>query len=472
MRHRIAGVMGVMALAVALVAGSASAQDQVEVHAFSSGWGDALRITLFGEEASFSSTDATVVIDGEDVAANANAWAILSPIVSEGVAATAPDGEALNESCGTELDPAEIFGDPRAGLFVLEVGCVRAETSLDPLFADGMAESVFLDLSLAPVAGGDLDPILEPLREGISQLIGGLDPILEPVGEQLEIDFENLIDDILDQLLAGEPFLRITAGTSNSGAFGDDASLTGYSGHEGFDIEIFPEFAGGDEPLLIIGAGEAYAEAAVDLATGEVTTSGTHALIGEPVPGDALGAIGDGLNQIVDGLGEISAASLPCNPDDNPLYDLVCIELGSSGELTASELEGLGFGETAGGFRAVAAQLQVLPLLEEQVGGPGVGIALADSWAVAEASIAAVPPPPPPPTEPPATDPPPPPVTDPPPTAAPTSVAPAPPPPPAEQPRTTLPRTGADVPVGAAAALAGLAVLGLVAVRRTGTSSR
>jgi LPXTG-motif cell wall-anchored protein len=455
MKNRIAATLGLTALALGLVAVPASA-DLTALESYGAGsTASALNITLLGQDATFSVTGAEVDSAPQ---AQADGFSVVSPaFTSDGAPSQQPGGAESGEDCALEFDPEEVFGTPSASVVTIDVACVRTEASADGgLFAGATSDEIVIEVSLAMLEEDQLDPILDPISDGIGQIIDGLQPILGPIDDSdLNTELSALLLSIRDALLDGETVLRVTVAPTTSTAAAGEDSVEGSAFSEGAVIEVFPDLPGGTLATVTVGTSGASVARTSD---GSATTDAEAAVVtveGSP----QLGAVSDALQQISEGLGELSAASLPCNADDNPLFDLVCLELGTTAELTQDELEALNldFGEGTVGIRASAARVQVLSALQEQLEGPGVGISLADTAAAANV-IAAEPAPP---------------VTEPPVTEAPVVTEPPTPPvdPPAdpETERTTLPQTGASVPVGFAAALAGLAALGLIVVRRSST---
>jgi LPXTG-motif cell wall-anchored protein len=454
MKNRIAATLGLTALAIGLVAGPATA-DLTAVESYGAGsTASALNLTLLGQDATFSVTGAEVDSAPQ---AQADGFSVVSPaFTSDGAPSKQPGGAETGEDCGLEFDPEEVFGTPSASVITLDVACVRTEASGDGTwFGGASSEEIVLTVSTAPIGDPQLDPIVQPISDGIGQIIDGLEPILGPIDDSdLNTELSALLQSIKDALLDGEVVLRVTVAPTTSTAAADDELVSGSAFAEGAVIEVFPDLPGGT--LATVTVGQSTTSVVRSVADGTPDTIAEAAVV--TVEGSQqLGVVSDALQEISAGLGELSAASLPCNPDDNPLFDLVCIELGSTSELTQDELEALNldFGEGTVGMRASAARVQVLSALQEQLEGPGVGISLADTAAAANVTFAE---PVPPVTEPPVTEAPP--VTEP----------PAPEVDPPAETRTTLPQTGASVPVGFAAALAGLAALGLIVVRRSSTS--
>ena len=455
MKHRIAAAVGLTAIVAGLATVPANAA-LTELESWGAGGtASALQVTLLGQDATFSLTGAEV--DSAPQAA-ADGYSIVSPaFTSDPAPAKQPGGDKLVDTCAQEIDPAEVFGHEAAGVVDIDIACVTSEAkSGDSLSSSATTDEVVIEITTAPAAAAELEPVLEPIEDGIDQILTGLEPVIGPIDQglqdNLDVALQDLIDDLIDNLTGGATVFRLTLGPSSSGASADDTAITGTAGANGAVIELFPDL-NPDGPLLTVTVGASSATVTRDAATGKPTAEAEAAVVTLDAS-PQLGQIGEVLDQIEAGLGELSAATLPCNAE-NPLFDLVCVEIGQTEELSPEQLKALGldFGEGTVGIRAGAARIQVLPVLEEQLGGPGVAISLADAAAAANA-VAATPTAT---TEPPAT------------TAPPTTVA-APPttaPPTVE--RTTLPQTGTDIPVGLAAVLAGIAAFGLLAVRRIGS---
>ena len=92
-------------------------------------------------------------------------------------------------------------------------------------------------------------------------------------------------------------------------------------------------------------------------------------------------------------LEQLSASSgaLGCNAD-NPLADIVCIDLGAVRELNKQELQdrNLDFGDGTVGREASAATIRVLPIAADSLGGDVLALRLGTSTAAANATPKAI----------------------------------------------------------------------------------
>jgi LPXTG-motif cell wall-anchored protein len=199
------------------------------------------------------------------------------------------------------------------------------------------------------------------------------------------------------------------------------------------------------EPLATIEVGRSLATVVRDPQTGAASTDGSAAQVASvSVSEEDLGVLSEVTDAINEGLAGLAGNPLNCDLE-NPLADLVCIDLGEVREQSREQLDplGLDFGEGTVGIQSSAATVRVLRAATEAIGGDLATLQLATATAAANAvPVEELP-------------------------AAPAEPA-APPQP--EGPR-DLPRTGADgLPLGVLAGMLGLAVVGGALVRRTALS--
>jgi hypothetical protein len=437
MNRRLAGTIGAATLAGALLAAStAVAAPPSGLESYGAGsTATALQVTLLGQDLAFSRTGA-VVTSTPQASADGAALLIAGTPVPEGAPSAAPDGEATNEVCGADIDTGRDIA-PELELLSLALACVTTSAAIDggSPAASSQGQALGLSVSGAPLSStGPLAPVTEPLFDGVRELIGQLAPLDEQLAENLGISLESLVDSLLTSLDDGR-VLAVSAGTTASDASADgEAGAVGAAAADGARIELFPDLPGG--ALLTITSGASSSQVVRDPVTAEATTEVNPAILTVSANDQLLGILGEIADQLTGGISQLSAASLPCS-DANPLGDLVCIELAGERELTQAELEamGLDFGEGTVGVASNAVRIQVLPILAEQLGGPGIGISLAETAAAANAVVALP--------------------AEPTPTATP------------ETPR-ELPRTGADgLPLAGLIVLAGGAAVGLRLLRRS-----
>jgi hypothetical protein len=437
MNRRLAGTIGAATLAGALLAAStALAAPPGGLESYGAGsTATALQVTLLGQDLAFSRTGA-VVTSTPQASADGAALLVAGTPVPEGAPSSAPDGEPTNEVCAIDIDTGRDIA-PELTLLGLALACVTTSATVDggAPAATSRSEELGIAVSGAPLsATGPLAPITEPLFDGVRELIGQLEPIDEQLAENLGVSLDALVDNLLDTLDDGRVLAVSVAPTDSTASADAEAGVVGAASATGARIELFPDLPGG--ALITIVAGESSSRVVRDPVTAVATTEVNPAIVTVSANQQLLGILAEIAEQLSAGIAEVSAASLPCN-EENPLVDLVCIELAGERDLSQAELEamGLDFGDGTVGVASNAVRVQVLSVLAEQLGGPGIGISLAETAAAANAAVALP--------------------GEPTPTATP------------ETPR-ELPRTGAaGLPLAGLAVLAGGAAVGLGLLRRS-----
>jgi hypothetical protein len=438
MKRRITATIGAAALASTILAASvATAAPPAGLEDYGSGaTGTALELTLLGQELAFSRTGA-VVTSAPQAAADGAALLVAGTPVPDGAPSRAPDGESQNEVCPVDIDSGRDIAEELT-LLGLNIACVRTTANIENGAPASTARSEELSLALlgAPLSTtGPIAPITEPLLGGVRDLIGALEPIDEQLAENLGISLDALVNSIIDTLDDGRLLAVSVAPTASTADASAERGVVARSEAAGARIELFPDLPGG--ALITVTVGDSWAEVVRDPETGEAKADASPALVTVQANNQLLGILGEIADQLNVALGQITSDQLGCN-DANPLADVLCIELAATRNLGEAELEakGLNFGEGTVGIAANAVRVQVLRVLADQLGGPGVGISLAESAAAAGAAVEL-------PGQP-----------------APPSLIP-------DIPR-ELPRTGADgLPLAGLALLAGGAALGLGLLRRS-----
>ncbi len=141
-----------------------------------------------------------------------------------------------------------------------------------------------------------------------------------------------------------------------------------------------------NEPLATIKVGAASAGVTRDPITGAPTLDSKASLVSFEL-NDVLGVLQE-LTGAVEGVLEaLSIDLLNCTPD-NPLADILCIELGRVNDLDHDELvaRNLDFGEGTVGREASAATVRVLPILDDVLGGDLLALRLGTATAAANAT--------------------------------------------------------------------------------------
>jgi hypothetical protein len=472
MSRRIAAVLAATALAGAALATTATAAPPSGLESYAAGsTATAFELNVGGADGlnlAVSRTGA-VVNDGPQAAADGAALLIAGNPVPGDAPSAAPEGPESNEVCAVDIDLDEESGGQLSLLEVI-LGCVETEASIDDGAPSSLAVSGELQVTVLAPGGELLAPILAPVLEGLDEATdaltdgicdSGLNELLCEDGaieENLGIEPLTLLNALIEDL-QDETFVvaQITvAPTASQASADDDAGAVGQAGANGATITVLPGIAQDlfelgfavpavTEPLATISVGQSLASVVRDPSTGAASTDGSAAQLASiSVSEEDLGVLNELTEAINDGLAGLAGNPLNCDLE-NPLADLVCIDLGEVREQTREQLAplGLDFGEGTVGIQSSAATVRVLQGASEAIGGDLVTLQLATATAAANAA----------------------PVED-------LPAAPEEPAPPA-QPDTPrdLPRTGADgLPLGVLAGMLGLAVVGGALVRRTALS--
>jgi hypothetical protein len=471
MSRRIAAVLAATALAGAALATTATAAPPSGLESYGAGsTATALELNVGGADGfnlAVSRTGA-VVNDGPQAAADGAALLIAGNPVPGDAPSAAPEGPESNEVCPIDIDLNEESGGQLSLVEVL-LACVETEASIDDGAPSALAVSGELQINLLAPGGELLAPILAPVLEGLDEATdaltdgicdSGLNALLcedGAINENLGIDPLALLNALVDDL-QDETFVvaQITiAPTASRAAADDDAGVVGEAGANGATITVLPGIAQSLEdlgfavpavttPLATISVGQSLASVVRDPQTGEADTSASAAQLASiNVSEEDLGVLNELTEAINQGLAGLAGNPLNCDLE-NPLADLVCIDLGEVREQTREQLAplGLDFGEGTVGIQSSAATVRVLRAATEAIGGDLVTLQLATATAAANAA----------------------------PVEQDLPAAPAAPTPEPEAPR-ELPRTGADgLPLGVLAGMLGLAVVGGALVRRTALS--
>jgi len=453
MSRRITALVATGAFAALIAAPSPAAAEPPQIGSYGAGGSaTALVLTLLGQELGVSDTAAAVGSEPE-AAADGAALLLAGNPVPGAAPSAAPGGQATNESCAVDVDLGELSGGALSALD-LGLACVNTAAAINGGAPSAQSESGELVINVTSPAGTALEPILTPLFDAVPQvtdpLFEALDPLLGPIEDATEIEVRQILDDIIADL-QDETFVLaqivVAPAVSQASADSDDG-IVGRAGSNGVTIRLLPGIAqtlsevGLDiapvaTPLLTVQLGQAFAEVVRDPVTGEADASGSAAQLLSIEAADELGILQELTGQLTGAINGIAVEQLGCT-GDNPLADVICIDLGAVRELSQEELaaRGLDFGPGTVGRAASAANIQILPVAAEALGGSVLGLRLAAADAAANATAVA------------------PPVT----------------PPAPGSPPSRLPTTGGDGVLPVTAALLAAAAGGMALVRRTRTT--
>lgn len=475
MFRRTSAVMATSAvIALAAIAPATAEAPKVTTYAAGAS-GTAFEITLVGQNLSFSATSAGVASTPEAGAtAEANGAAALlagTPVPGDALS-KAPEGPPTNEACPGALDLNEA-SQGALSLLELEIACVATSASNADGSPAATSESGEVTLIIRAPGGDLLEPVLTQLFAALPQLtdpvLEALEPLLGPLTDVTGISVPDLVNDVLSGL-ADDTFvlaeIRIAPSYSEAGANAADG-IFARAGSNGLTINLLPgitstiqQLVGLEQdpgtpdadpanpvepaeatatPLVQLKLGVANATVVRDPATGEVKPDASASRPLELNVNDDLGVLALLTGQINEQANGFAVDQLACDAS-NPLADVICFEAGMVKELTAEELtaRGYDFGEGTVGREATAANLEILGIAADSLGGPAIGISFAGADAAVNAIAPAAPPAPP---------------------APPAPGAPA------------LPRTGSDSALPLTLGLLAVGVAGAALLRRTRTSS-
>lgn len=410
--RRTVGILATAAAISLAVVAPARAQTPQDTTA-AAATATALQITLLGQQIGVSQTQAAVGQDasGAPVAASDGAALLLAGTPVPGAAPSSqPGGLASNEVCPLELDLNEATGGALSGL-QLEVACLRTSASNgDPFGARSESGEVVLRV-LAP-GGTILEPILAPVLAGVEDvtdpLVIALEPLLGAVQDVTQIDVANVLDQLITDL-GNDLFVlaEVVVAPTVSKA---DATIDGVSAEAGSNavtINILPGIASTIDaltnlidapdtesgPLLQVKLGAANSRAVKKL-DGTTDVSAGAAQLLSITAADSLGILQGLTGQLTDVLDLLAIDQLNC--EGGALADILCIELGRVNELDQDELtaRNMNFGPNTVGIESAAANIRVLPIAAEALGGDVLGLSLASTTAAANAvDVARVAPP-------------------------------------------------------------------------------
>lgn len=435
MKTRILGLAALAALVATLTSAPASAQaGPTDTYSVAS---DATALVLAQGDPTQSENQVAFGVAHSEVSgattpkALARGTGFLSPVqnAGESSAETSTDGETkgtTDETCAPTSLPADTL------VLTLSTACSSSIASVKGGLPTAGATGSVASLGVAP---SDLfketplgDAVIEPLRDGVNEIIGNLDPLFTGIDENFGTDTDGTLDALLDGILGPEAgdLVSATFGDTTADSVATDAKVTATSTAKGATITVLdrvPVAEGPDlPPILQIVVGSASSTVEVDRDTGKASGKFEPALVRIIVAPDILA-----------GLPQQLIEALPLEGEDNneivvPVGQSACF-LPAPLETCVTAANGAIETDQATGTVKVATSAVKIELLKGLEGG--ITLALADTSASGVGGITEVQPTPPPTTEP------------------------------------ELPRTGGS-PVGGAAlaALFGLATLGLAATRR------
>ena len=414
MFKRTIAVLAIGAIAALALAPSAGAIADPKLDPYGAGaFASALELTLLGQDLAVSNTSAAITSTPE-AKADGSALLLAGNPLPGAAPSAAPDGPATNKSCAADINLAQLTGGAislaDAGLACVETGAKANATITEATSASG--ELIINVTSPAgDVLGQILNPLKEPVGSAVNQLLDGLGPILAPIKDATQIDLDTVINNLVTKLLAVDPTVVIAqiavAPTASVARATNAEGVLAQAGASGATIYILPDLLkslldlglGLDipsvGPLATIKVGASHAAVQRDPITGAAKPDASTAKLLDIQLAPSLGILSQITGQLTSALEQLSSATgaLGCNPN-NPLADIVCIDLGVVRELSTKELQdrNLDFGPGTVGREATAATIRVLPILADQLGGDLLAVRLGNSTAAANATPKVTPP--------------------------------------------------------------------------------
>jgi hypothetical protein len=393
--RRLAVIGATMALAGAVVGGSASAQT-AEANAFEGrATADAMTISLFGQTVTSSAVTAEVK---PSFAKATVSETLLGPLreaeVFEAESTSGP-AESRPEAC-TGSDLTAIPGVNR-----FDVTCGEATVNAGP--NEGTARALGAEVVVQASASEVLSTlqIQEPAQEGVNALLDGLNENLvqpltgNPLGDLVEdavITVQQVLNDVLS--LQSTARIVIAPALADVEATADQVRATAHA--QGVRIELLPVDETGatngllpddlevGEPLVTITIGDARAEKIVNRANGESQATSSASLVtvrAGTARADLLETLGLAGQEITLEAGQslclledtpletcITVANAGVDADGNPFADGTSVQLmkGVNGGVDLA----LGRASTGGAATQEAPQVQEPPSELPRTGGP------------------------------------------------------------------------------------------------------
>lgn len=364
----------------------------------------ALEVTLLGQSFAVSQTQAEV--NSSPRAAADGAALLLAGSAAPGRApSSSPGGQPTNSQCPIQADLDALTQGALSGL-QLEVACLTTSASTDgsPSAESGAGE---VTIRILGPGGALVDPVLGPVLAGATQvtdpIVEALAPVLGAINDVSEIDVPAVLDE-LTTAIGDQTFVlaEIVVAPSLSRASADNTDgVVANAGSNGVTINILPGIAStlaeltglvdlpnpSSAPLLQVKLGAANAKVVRDPLEGLPTPTATAAQLLSITADDELGIIQDITGQLAAGVNALPLAQLNC--ETGVLADIVCIDLGTVNELDSAELaaRNLNFGAGTVGIEATAANVQVLPVAADALGGSVLGLTLARSTAASGSTV-------------------------------------------------------------------------------------
>ena len=408
------GAVGALALAP-----SAGAIANPKLDPYGAGaYASALEITLLGQDIAVSNTSAAITSTPE-AKADGSALLIAGNPIPGATPAAAPGGPETNKSCAVDIDLGEITGGA-IDLADAHLACISTGALANDERTQAASQSGEVIINVTAPAGSVLTPILEPLGDAVSNqvldpLLDGLAPLLDAINDATQIDLDTVLRDLVDTVVSVDPDIVIAqiavAPTHSLAAATNAEGVIAEAASSAATIRILPDLlntlsnlilpgtnlpalvipdAQVDDALATIKVGNSTASVKRHPDTGVADPSASIARVLDVSLTPALGIVNGLVENVTGAVQQLTGALsnvIGCNVN-NPLADLICIDLGVVKELSTQELQdrNLDFGAGTVGREATALTVRVLPILEDALGGDALALRLGTSTAAANAT--------------------------------------------------------------------------------------
>jgi len=305
----------------------------------------------------------------------ASGSAVLTPLWSSDKVESATGVKEEDDDCQTIPGlPTEIATD---------LVCIKTSAKLldgKPVGTASAAEVVIEIKAPAVIGSTELDAIVEELQVGLNSLFTALDEVAQPVEEATQLQLREAINDLIDEVQAGNVLARITVAPSSTLSELTSANVLTSARSNGAVIEVLPDLVGG--PLAVATVGASTAEVTYDIAKGTTTPTGAAALI-DVSYNDTLAGLAELTDTLAGALSTVTSL-LPCDGSGptGALAGIVCFDVGKSVALNADEAKAMGlyFGKTTVGQHSSVLDVRVL---SAAAGGPVARLQLGEAAAAA-----------------------------------------------------------------------------------------
>jgi len=273
--RRMMGVAALGAAATSLVFVPGAGAQAPETYVGTSA-GDALRLSVFGQELTLGATTAEVTSAPK---AAATGFGLASPVAPAG--ATDATVEGADGTDGSADETCEGPIDQIPGL-TIALACSSSSAGIAGAAPTAAATGTVGDIVVNPVAPlleTPLSEVVAPVEDGLGQLLDALAPVTGPVGEGSGLDLDSTLRELIANLFDGADLVSITVGDTASSGTVTAQSITAECVANGATVDVLGSEALGLEPVIQIVVGEAGTSVVADRAGGEPTATVNPSLV-------------------------------------------------------------------------------------------------------------------------------------------------------------------------------------------------